>query len=80
MFLLLRGRTKALIAALAAAMLASCAAPPAENEVTLNFFQFKPEAVQEFSALIDEFEPRIPASGWCRTTSRTRTPPSGPSL
>ena len=60
MFHLKQGRTTALIAALAAAMLASCAAPPAGNEVTLNFFQFKPEAVQEFAGLIDEFEAANP--------------------
>lgn len=51
---------KALTAALAAALLASCAAPPAENEVTLRFFQFKPEAVQEFAGLINEFEAANP--------------------
>jgi raffinose/stachyose/melibiose transport system substrate-binding protein len=56
MFQLKQGRAKALAAALAAALLTSCAAPPAEPEVTLNFFQFKPEAVQEFAGLIEEFE------------------------
>lgn len=60
MFHLKQGRAKALIAALAAALLTSCAAPPAGNEVTLDFFQFKSEAVQEFAGLIDEFEAANP--------------------
>ena len=60
MFHLKQGRATALSAALAAALLTSCAAPPAENEVTLDFFQFKPEAVQEFAGLIDEFEAANP--------------------
>lgn len=60
MFHLKQGRAKALTAALAAALLTSCAAPPAGNEVTLDFFQFKSEAVQEFAGLIDEFEAANP--------------------
>jgi raffinose/stachyose/melibiose transport system substrate-binding protein len=60
MFHLKQVRAKALSAALAAALLTSCAAPPAENEVTLSFFQFKPEAVKEFAGLIDEFEAANP--------------------
>ncbi|UKA53960.1 extracellular solute-binding protein [Arthrobacter sp. FW305-BF8] len=60
MFQLKQGRAKALTAALAAALLAGCAPPPAGNEVTLNFFQFKPEAIQEFAGLIDEFEAANP--------------------
>lgn len=60
MFHLKQGQAKALTAALAAALLTSCAAPPAGNEVTLDFFQFKSEAVQEFAGLIDEFEAANP--------------------
>lgn len=60
MFHLKQGQAKALSAALAAALLTSCAAPPAGNEVTLDFFQFKSEAVQEFAGLIDEFEAANP--------------------
>ena len=61
MFQLKQGRAKALTAAaLAATLLAGCAPPPAGNEVTLNFFQFKPEAIQEFAGLIDEFEAANP--------------------
>jgi raffinose/stachyose/melibiose transport system substrate-binding protein len=55
-----QGRAGALGAALAAVLLTSCAGPPAGNEVTLSFFQFKPEAVQEFAGLIDEFEAANP--------------------
>lgn len=60
MFHLKQGQAKALTAALAAALLTSCVAPPAGNEVTLDFFQFKSEAVQEFAGLIDEFEAANP--------------------
>lgn len=60
MFHFKQGRAKALAAALAATVLAGCAAPPAEPVVTLDFFQFKPEAVQEFAGLIKEFEAANP--------------------
>ncbi len=41
------------------ASLAACA-PAGDGRVKLDFFQFKPEAVAEFKALVDEFEARNP--------------------
>ena len=52
---------KALTIIMAVGLLSGCAAPSGEPEVTtLDFFQFKPEAVQEFADLIDEFEAANP--------------------
>lgn len=59
-----RQSTRKLLAALlalplAAGLLSACADTSA-SRVTLDFFQFKPEAVQEFNSLISEFEAQNP--------------------
>ncbi|NQX26742.1 extracellular solute-binding protein [Microbacteriaceae bacterium VKM Ac-2854] len=46
--------------AAASAALASCASPGADGVTTLDFFQFKAEAVEDFARIITEFEAANP--------------------
>lgn len=62
-----RGRTRRLIRAIAIAIavavpiaLGGCSAQSASDVVTLNFFQFKPEAVKDFDRIIADFEKQNP--------------------
>jgi len=54
-------RAAALVVATAALVaMSGCAAAGNDDQVTLNFFQFKPEAVADFAAIIDDFEAENP--------------------
>jgi raffinose/stachyose/melibiose transport system substrate-binding protein len=56
-----RRRATAMVAAAAALVaLSGCSAAGADGVVELDFFQFKPEAVGDFAAIIDEFEAANP--------------------
>jgi len=55
----LRRATAVVAAAATLAALSGCSAGD-NGQVTLNFFQFKPEAVANFSAIIDDFEAQNP--------------------
>ncbi|TFD94584.1 extracellular solute-binding protein [Cryobacterium lactosi] len=54
-----RRATAVLVAAATLAALSGCTAGD-DGQVTLNFFQFKPEAVSDFAAIIDDFEAENP--------------------
>lgn len=55
-----RRRVTAVVAAAALITLSGCSAAGSDDQVTLNFFQFKPEAVADFAGIIDEFEAANP--------------------
>jgi raffinose/stachyose/melibiose transport system substrate-binding protein len=55
-----RRATAILVVAAAVVALSGCAAAGSDDTVTLNFFQFKPEAVGNFTAIIKDFEAENP--------------------
>jgi raffinose/stachyose/melibiose transport system substrate-binding protein len=55
-----RRATAMVVVAAALVALSGCSAAGSSDVVTLNFFQFKPEAVADFAAIIDDFEAENP--------------------
>lgn len=55
-----RGTAAVVTVTALAAVLSGCAGSAGDGVVTLDFFQFKPEAVGDFTAIIDDFEAANP--------------------